>query len=256
MFSERIKPAFPLAILFLAIISCSVKEDRDDCPCRLDLFFTDRHLPAVITLDAGETVLVDTVRKSGVYSTDVPRGVLRLNAYSGDGGCFRPGEGFYVRDGSQCPPVYMCSRTISAESMHAKDTVTLHKNYCKITLKVKTDDGIRRFTWRLALRGGVCGYDLEGRPARGAFSFTDRVSEEIEFVCCVPRQMDDSMMLEIRDDPDVLRSFAVGEFIAESGYDWSRPDLEDIVMEIDYSRTGVTFNVSDWKRTISFDVVI
>ena len=75
-------------------------------------------------------------------------------------------------------------------------------------------------------------------------------------MCCVPRQMDDSMMLEIRDDPDVLRSFAVGEFIAESGYDWSRPDLEDIEMEIDYSRTGVTFNVSDWKRTISFDVVI
>ena len=256
MFSKKIKAAVPLAVLFLVVASCNVKEDRDNCPCRLELFFSDRHLPAVICLDSGEKQLVDTVWKAGVYSVDVPRGQLRLNAYSGDGGCFRPGDGFYVREGQECPPVYMCSSILYADRMHMMDTVSLHKIFCKITLKVRTEDGIRKYAWKLALNGGVCGYDVEGNPVRGPFSFVARMTEDMEYVCSVPRQLDNSMVLEIRDEPDVLRSFAVGEFIAESGYDWSRPDLEDIVMEINYSRTGVTFNVSDWRRTVDFDVII
>ena len=59
-----------MAVLFLVMVSCSVKEARDDCPCRLDLFFTDRHLPADAQRNVvqGEAALLD-VADSIVLST-------------------------------------------------------------------------------------------------------------------------------------------------------------------------------------------
>lgn len=54
----------------------------------------------------------------------------------------------------------------------------------------------------------------------------------------------------------MLREFALGEYIIESGYDWSAPDLADIEIEVDYSKTDVVFKVEDWEKTVSFDVII
>ena len=239
----------------IALVSC-IKEDRKECPCRLDLFFTGEHLPCVLSLKKEEKTVVDTVKEAGVFSVSVARGEVRLNACSGAGGAFYPGEGLFIREGKECPPVYMCSRVIQARGDMVKDTVRLHKNHCRISLKINTDDGVPINGYTLALRGGVCGYDPEGSPLMGPFSFAARADSGKEFVCTVPRQVDNSMVLEIRDDPDVLRKFAIGEFIAESGYDWSREDLEDIGMEIDYSRTGVVVRIADWTGTLKIDVVI
>jgi hypothetical protein len=243
------------AALLLSLCSC-VKEDREDCPCRLDLFFTGEHLPCVISLESGEKAYLDTVRSAGTFSVNVLRGKVRLYACSGAGKAFDPRRGLIVQEGKECPPVYMCSKVIEATGEIVRDTVRLDRNHCKITLKIKTDDGRPLNGYTLALGGGVCGYDMEGSPLRGPFSFVAKVSSDSEYACTVPRQVDNSLELEIRDEPDAVRKFPVGEFIAESGYDWTRKDLEDIVMEIDYSRTGVTFRVSGWTRTIKMDVVI
>ncbi len=256
MFSDGMgRGILAAAALLLSLCSC-IKENREDCPCRLDLFFTGEHLPCVISLQSGEKTFVDTVRTAGTFSVSVPRGEVRLNACSGAGDAFDPRRGLIIPEGKECPPVYMCSRSISANAEIVRDTVRLHKNHCRITLKIKTEDGKPIKGYNLALRGGVCGYDLKGSPLRGPFSYVAKASADSDYACTVPRQVDDSIVLEISDEPDVLRKFAVGEFIAESGFDWTLEDLEDIVLEIDYSRTGVTFRISGWTRTIKMDVVI
>lgn len=55
---------------------------------------------------------------------------------------------------------------------------------------------------------------------------------------------------------DVLRTFSIGEYIIESGYDWTAESLEDVNVEIDYAKTEVSFTVNDWEKTVHFDVEI
>ena len=67
--------------------------------------------------------------------------------------------------------------------------------------------------------------------------------------------MDGSLLLEVDFlDSGEVRTFPVGEYILESGYDWSVPDLEDIDVEMDFSRSSLTFTVSKWKKTLSFEI--
>ncbi|MBO7547737.1 MAG: hypothetical protein J6T07_04760, partial [Bacteroidales bacterium] len=51
-----------------------------------------------------------------------------------------------------------------------------------------------------------------------------------------------------------LRSFAVGEYLAAAGYDWTAPDLEDIRLEIDLASTAVRLlaatEVPEYSRTL------
>ena len=76
---------FPVLVL-LVLASCSVKEDRSGCPCRLEIIFTgEMAFPEVVlSATAGEALrLSETVRvkESGpVHEILVPRGMVSLSA--------------------------------------------------------------------------------------------------------------------------------------------------------------------------------
>ena len=72
----------------------------------------------------------------------------------------------------------------------------------------------------------------------------------------VPRQEDASLALKIQDVDGYEKTFALGEYIAESGFDWNRPDLQDVLVQIDYARTQVIFTINDWRKVIDFDMII
>ena len=52
----------------------------------------------------------------------------------------------------------------------------------------------------------------------------------------------------------ILHDF--GEYIIGSGYDWTAYDLEDVTIDIDYSKADVTFIVNEWEMTIDMEVEI
>ena len=54
----------------------------------------------------------------------------------------------------------------------------------------------------------------------------------------------------------MLRTFPLGDYIVQGGYDWAAPDLPDLPMEIDYARTQVTFRLECWEKTVERNVVI
>ena len=72
----------------------------------------------------------------------------------------------------------------------------------------------------------------------------------------LPRQIDNSLLLDIISDDDRRRTFAIGNYIEASGYDWESMDLKDITLDIDYARTDITFRIDAWERTVQFEVVI
>jgi hypothetical protein len=54
----------------------------------------------------------------------------------------------------------------------------------------------------------------------------------------------------------IVRTFALGSYIAAAGYDWTAPDLEDLTLQVDISLTSVTFSTDLWSKTEEIDVFI
>lgn len=270
---------------FFTCPGCSVKEDRDLCPCTLVLEFpredAERLQDGVTVCMRGysddgfslcDTLLADRAASSGgpdtvsgkwSYSYVVPKGDIDLAvAYSADGLAGElnsSGRWIEIDEGRPCPSIWTCCEKVSARADRVTVPVRLHKNFCRIDIQVRDVDG-EEFPFKLRVRGNVNGYGLDGKPARGAF-LCDAERSETEsagygYAVTVPRQTDDSLTLEIVTDDGVAKSFAIGNYIASSGYDWTSADLKDICLEIDYARTVISFTIDKWTHSEQFEVVI
>ena len=79
---------------------------------------------------------------------------------------------------------------------------------------------------------------------------------EGETCAVLPRQTDASLTMEVDDGTGVLKRFALGQYIEESGYDWNEADLKDIVVEIDIAILKISLTIQGWDKEHTFDVVI
>lgn len=286
---------------FFTCPGCSVKEDRDLCPCTLVLEFpgedAERLQDGVTVCMRGysddgfslcDTLLAGQPASGGAsdgvsYSYVVPKGDIDLAvAYSADGLAGElnsSGKWIEIDEGRPCPSIWTCCEKVSAKADRVTVPVRLHKDFCRIDIQVRDVDG-EEFPFKLRVRGNVNGYGLDGKPARGAF-LCDAESAETEgtgfgtesevsgygtasestvsghgYAVTVPRQTDDSLILEIVTGDGVAKSFAIGNYIASSGYDWTSADLKDICLEIDYARTVILFTIDKWTHSEQFEVVI
>lgn len=285
---------------FFTCPGCSVKEDRDLCPCTLVLEFpgedAERLQEGVTVCMRGysggdgfslcDTLLAGQPASGGAsdgvsYSYVVPKGDIDLAvAYSADGLAGElnsSGRWIEIDEGRPCPSIWTCCEKVSARVDRVTVPVRLHKNFCRIDIQVRDVDG-EEFPFKLRVRGNVNGYGLDGKPARGAFlcdvknAETEGSGTESEvpgsgtasestgsrhgYAVTVPRQTDDSLILEIVTGDGVAKSFAIGNYIASSGYDWASADLKDICLEIDYARTVILFTIDKWTHSEQFEVVI
>ena len=252
MFSNAIRYCVPLAFLVLIGQSCSIKEDREICPCFLTVVRPDSGTGAqgevFWYLAAGDCRLEGMIAEGEkqVCDIEVPRAVSRLIAVSGIPGGLSGGRYFIVGEEESCPPVYYYKTELDARCNSLRDTIRLHKNYSKITIRGDDPAG---FTYMLA--GSSCGFDFDGNIIKGSFR-SQFIVEDTDFCCRVPRQADSSLRLELYRMGKLQRSFPIGELIAESGYDWTAEDLEDIEVCLDYQDTSVNFTVNGWTHTITF----
>lgn len=282
---------------FFTCPGCSVKEDRDLCPCTLVLEFPREdaeRLQDGVTVcmrgysDGDDFSLCDTIStgqpasgeaSDGVsYSYVVPKGDIDLAVADGLAGELNSsGKWIEIDEGRPCPSIWTCCEKVSARADRVTVPVRLHKNFCRIDIQVRDVDG-EDFPFKLRVRGNVNGYGLDGKPARGAFlcdaerAETEGSGTESEvpgsgtasestvsghgYAVTVPRQTDDSLTLEIVTGDGVAKSFAIGNYIASSGYDWASADLKDICLEIDYARTVISFAIDKWTHSEQFEVVI
>lgn len=252
-----------LAIVWIAllVISCSVKEDRDACPCRLRLDMSDvdtsvvKHAELVVTAPDGflfREILAAEDLEDG-YVVEVPRGSVSVGVYDGAFGSVNDNGWLAIDYGNECPHVYMYSSVIEARGEAMVEDVQMTKNHCIMTIHVQTE---KAFPFRLEAKGMVDGYMPGGKPSVGEFMYAMYVDEDGKCQLALPRQADNSLILEVHDDSGILRSFALGEYVAASGYDWGEKDLQDLTVSLDYALTQVVITVKDWSEEFVFDVVI
>lgn len=251
--------------LLATCLSCSVKEVRDLCPCQLQISFQEKDSSflrdGVLLLLSGEDnglKISDTLRAEAgediplTYNIPVPRGRVSVSAvYPADK------DALTVKEGSTFPRLYMDSAVIDAFGESSPVSMTLHKSFCRILPEVTDEDAsggtgasILRPAFELEISGNVIGYTPDGSVVEGDFR------SPVKGFAYVPRQVDNSLQLNIIPEDGITRTFALGNYIAESGYDWSAADLKDICISIDYSRTVVTLRIDSWSREIHLETVI
>lgn len=241
----------------LAFVGCSVKENRQNCPCRLmlDLTSIDTSLVKVLNIQAVTAdglVFADTLLARGfseLYVRNVPHGDVRVLLW----GCDSE-EDLIIPYGKDCPMLYMSAFLADTRGEQYFREVELNKNHCLLTVLF---EGREESPYSLTFRGNVNGYDSSGDPSEGDFACVAYPGGNGESMAVLPRQMDSSLQLDVEDeDSSVLKTFAIGEYMDKSGYDWTEADLEDVVIVLDYSVTGLRVVFKGWDKEYTYDIIL
>lgn len=259
---------FPLVLISaLAVMSaCTVLEERSSCPCYLYLDMSD---PANFGSDsllvglsgpgfsrslrigrdgfaAGVEVTVPRSQMIGVNAVDIS-----LEKF------FCAQGGVLIPRGQQCPEAYMMSGVCDSSPEQLSYPVRLCKNYCGVSLSFESKDSD---LYDMVVQGNVCGYDSNGAPMEGKFDYAPDFDKQSRCFFRLPRQKDGSLTLAIKPSgapqQEDTQYLSLGTYILQSGYDWTKPDLDDLLIRIDFASATVSISLDQWSSSESFDIVI
>lgn len=255
-----------LVVSVLAMLSsCTVKEDREFCPCWLDVFFEDgdRFGPDAVLIGwTDRAVFRDTVdipsHQDG-YSRQVEKGFLNVSAVHG----LAPGA---LRDryavipfGSQSDSVWSYAALVDARGESAEVGVRFRKQFATVYLDIrKSAEDLNDY--RFIVEGESCGFDVvSGEPLKGSFRHEPAPMPGSTITSFrLPRQGDGNLSLGIMyEDEDRVSSqsnFPLGAYILSIGYDWKSEDLQDIFITVDIVNGRINIGVDDWESDADFDM--
>ena len=245
---------FRILVPIFLLSSCSIKENRAECPCALTLELTALPVRPVVLGVAGEGYsLTEVIHADTVLVVPVPKGDLAVSAI---GGALAEGDGSVrIPEGEEAPPLYLFHANVSTEAEQVVLPVLLHKQFCTLELLLKGPPGYGP-PFEVAVEGAYGGWQPDGSPAPGPFSRRLLPGSDGRAVLRLPRQKDDSLLMHIVFSDQIVRTFALGSYIAASGYDWSASDLDDLTLHVDISLTSVTVSTDLWSRTEDIEIWI
>lgn len=255
-----------LAAGCLAAGGCSVKEDRQPCPCYLDVDY--RELLAA-DLFPGEPGVVDValfLPELTFHSTHalgscpemeeqtVSRNTVRLVAVVGT----RLPEGFPERgtqirydEGNQMDSLYVHAGDVDCSAEDALCVLRPKKQFSTLTLTDGQDGALLR-RYNLVVRGTTCGLDAADLSAiEGPYLYTVQEYDRLGNISVrIPRQKERTLMLDFYDKESYIRLFStpLGLYLFDAGYDPDAPELSDYTFQINFERALVYLRIADWEK--------
>ena len=277
-----------VGMLFLS--SCSIKEDRDGCPCWMtvemsDLVGQDGRSPVgagddgcvVLRLRGNsdedavdyEYQVTEAVRAGiGALEYEVPRGSVGVSAVALGRDFSTPlrsarndklksgyeGDQIRILVGEQMDSLYGFFKMYHTRCESVLCDVDLHKEFCTVSFTLG-DEGYSS-PYDIEVWGNVAGvsaWDLI--PVKGDFRYAPMQKNGV-YQVRVPRQVDNSLELVMLEDSEIVDRLPLGEYIVRSGYDWTAEDLADVNVALDLEMQQVTITVSGWDGVVVMDIVI
>lgn len=279
-------------MLFLS--SCSIKEDRDGCPCWMmvempgqaghdgEKIGQDGRFP-VGAGDDGTVVLrlrgnsdedavdyeyqvTEAVRVDvGALEYEVPRGSVEVSAVAF--GNEIPGRAGYdgkragydgdeirVPVGEQMDSLYGFFKMYHTRCESVLCDVELHKEFCTVSFTLG-EEGYSS-PYRIEVWGNGAGVSVwDLMPVLGEFRYAPMQKNGV-YQVRVPRQVDNSLELVMLEDSEIVDRLPLGEYIVRSGYDWTSEDLADVNVALDLEMQQVMITVSGWDGVVVMDIVI
>lgn len=240
-----------LAMIICLMSSCTIKEDRMECPCKLGVdcqYCSGKWQSVCFELWDIKTILSEEYGPefTEIHYYDVRRGLWQATAYAGVEK-FNVGEGtVIISQGSQSDKLFAFSASVDATGEDAMTRVVPHKQYACLTLDLSTyaDPG---YSYDLEVVGDVCGLNLlDLTPVGGDFDYVMPYRRDGMYEVLVPRQKDASLQLLFWKDGELIDTVQLGKLIVQAGYDWSAEDLEDVTVTICQNKTDIVVRVVDW----------
>ena len=243
-----------LLVLAFLLCGCSVKEDRSACPCLLTLELEDLPVtPVMVDVSGEEFSRTEAIYADTTLVLPVPKGEVSVSVTGG----VLPGAGGAVQipEGEEAPPLCLFHAALDADVERLTVPVRLRKQFCTLELVFSGPAGYGP-PFEVEVEGFVDGWLRDGSPSSGTFRRRVLPGADGRAVLRLPRQRDDSLLMHIVFSDRVIRTFALGTYIAASGYDWSAPDLADLTLRVDLSVTSVTLSIDLWSVTEDIDLWI
>lgn len=245
--------------LFLSLFwtGCTLKENRLDCPASICLDLSAVESSPVMICVPSEDIFVsvnleDSVSFRFETKSRIP---VPVSVFYGQGQCLAEDGAVQIPFGQEAPLLYTFYSVADPQEREIIMPVELSKNHCVLTLNFLSGSipGISELT----VTGAVNGYDPGGVVSDGRFKVEVSVDGHDGGARLVlPRQKDDSLILDASFEDRTLRTFALGEYISRSGYDWTAKNLEDLEVLIDLVHYEVFVTSSLWDEPKYFEIEI
>ena len=259
--------------IFMAIVtasaSCSLKENRDGCPCHLIIDLDNavgNGNADIFIFQDGEEVLADNVVPADYpegYRCEVRRRPASATVIQGLEESVLNGGRLVIRDGNDADRLFLYNETLQCGSETVMAAADLHKNWTtlEISLAAEAGEDSPAGNVRIDISGGICGMDLRnGAPVRGDFQCIARLADSGFAVYAVnlPRQIssEDEILIAVSRNGKELFSCDISEAISRTGFDWSKPDLDDIRLRLDYISALFDVEIAEWETSPGSDKVI
>ena len=257
---KRIPAALSAVLISLPLLLSCVKEERRECPCWLTVALDDalRTAPtAGVSLWTAEGPILsesvapgDYASPADGYERTVPRGYVRTVVTTGaDLSSVSAGRLIYTA-GSPVDSVWAHTALVDCRDEFATDSARLHRQFARVHLflEVPPQDGRER---SYSIGTGCGGFDLLAlAPLEGQWTLplvmrtdgsTDfivpRLSDRMRFSLTVSESSPDG------DEDDV----DLQALLAALGYSWSKEDLDDIWIGLDFVKGTVSVQIAPWE---------
>ena len=260
-----------IAALALVIVaaSCSVFEDRMDCPCFLVVDYA-------LVNDQAQRPTAEGRVHSLLYNPECCGNITHMSIscpdydtiactkgeavfsaiYSPAAVPLKSARGVIVYSvGHEVDSVYGCHESLSLYEEKQYVKVAIHKQFSTVNLIVKESDALVRGA-DLTVVGNSCGYDVMSfAPVTGEYRLELEGDSSQVRSFRIPRQADYSLTLHIeRASEGDSYDFPLGECLADIGYDFDVPDLSDFDVEIDLAKMTALIKVMDWDKEYIVEV--
>lgn len=270
-----VKIAVCAAVAAALVSSCTVYEDRRECPVWLRLYLEEALASPLarqggdilvsadgvsVPLRIEDAVNLENVMEGFKWESAVRRGGYDALAVSAGSGFMRDDLALLVPAGQSCDSLYAWSERLSCTEEWTEADVALHKRFITLSVCIR-DRGEAAGTVSPEAVSHWKGVSLvDGSPVSGtlrfmmsevavpSFSRADAPSGVRWFEGAVPPQGDASLMLYLRfPDGRTAGRVNLGLWMDRNGYGWLDDDLEDVAIVVDLNHINGEISILDWR---------
>ncbi len=249
-----------LIIVTFISVSCSVKEMREACPCRVGLDFS-KLLPqaasggeilATVSAENGKILYrrdFGTDTCSPRYEILLPKGVYTASALlsSGEAVWIEEDDGIRLQAGSQADSLYGQATLLDARGEEAEYVPQPLKQFA--TLFILFGSPVRDLGVEVALPASfIAASDLSAVASPFSVKSTfSGVSGSVR----LPRQTGGNIFVTFyeEDGNSPIARVDLEPMLRRIGYDFNAPELADIFLTMDFAAGQATIEVEGWKES-------
>ena len=250
----------------LAANGCTVLENRQSCPCYLDVDYLPLLAAGLFGDGPGMVDVAVFMPGLSVRSThplascpdveeqEIPRDTAQVVALVGN----RLPESFPVygteiryEPGNQMDSLYVHTGTVDCTGEESVCVLQPLKQFSTLTFTDEEDGAILR-RYNLVVRGTTCGLNAADLSAiEGPYLYTVQEYDRSGGISVrIPRQTEGSLMLDFYDKETYQRLFTspIGLYLFDAGYDPAVPQLDDYSLRINFEEALVYLRIADWEE--------